>query len=326
MRALVVSDNLASQVNGVAITLNKIQELAKVFMPDYAELRLLTPDGFRNISAYGYPEVKLTVQPLKVLREISSYKPTHIHIATEGPLGLLTRLYCSKKGWKFTTSYHTQFPMFLEKMYGIPSGITWKYLRWFHSKAENTLVPTESIRLQLRDQKFDGSLVLWSRGVDKAQFISNKKPVKNRVLYVGRVSKEKNLEDLCALGSKYDIHIVGDGPERKILEQKYSDVNFVGYKKGQELADEYASAEVFCFPSRSDTFGIVLIESLALGTPVAAYPVPGPRDIVKVNKTGYLSNNLEEAIEKCKALGRVSGPEWSWEKCYSTFMESLTHV
>ena len=215
----------------------------------------------------------------------------------------------------------------------MPTGITYRYLRWFHKYSKVVLVPTESMKKELETRGFK-NIKIWTRGVGKdliAVRESSRKHTPLKVLYVGRVSIEKNLDDLCKLQDNYNITIVGDGPYLKHLKRTYKNINFVGYKFGKELKDEYIKNDVFCFPSLTDTFGIVIIEALCNGLPVAAYNVTGPRDILEYGITGYMvqtGNDLSKAIEMCKSIDNVkvqdlSVKKWTWKNCFDIFLEAI---
>jgi len=323
-KILVVTDNLKDQINGVVVTFHNLEKHA---VKDGYEIVYLDPSKFPYISAPGYPEVKLS-WPKRIGDAIKLINPDHIHIATEGPLGFAARMYCDWKGFKYNTSYHTKFPEFLYNLYKIPESITYAYLRWFHKHSGIVLTNTESMITLLKRKKFKNNIVCWTRGVDRTTLkpsIANHQD--GSVLYVGRVSKEKNLDALCKLEDKFKIVIVGDGPYRQELQSKYKKVEFVGYKTGTELANYYRKASVFCFPSKADTFGIVIIEAMSQGCPVAAFPVTGPVDIIENNVTGVLSLDLECAIQESFELDRdlieLKSQEWCWHKCWDQFKKYL---
>jgi glycosyltransferase involved in cell wall biosynthesis len=242
------------------------------------------------------------------------------------------RLYCVHRGLKFTTSYHTRSPEYLWEMLRLPARLTHGYLRWFHRPAAATMVATPSIEQALRQHGYTGRLVRWSRGVDLKLFHPRPRslgaaelPV---LLYVGRVSVEKNLEAFLGLSIAGTKYVVGDGPARAMLQQKYPVVRFLGELRGEELACAYASADVFVFPSKTDTFGLVILEALASGVPVAAYPAPGPVDILTRPEVGALDEDLGKAIatalhrgnaQECVTLAR----EYTWEKCAHQFHDNL---
>jgi glycosyltransferase involved in cell wall biosynthesis len=329
MKILIVTDNLRDQVNGVVTTYKNIEDDA---IRDGHSIVYLDPGQFRHIDCPLYPEVKLSL-PSFFIKKIKKMGADRIHIATEGPLGLFAKFYCDANKIPYTTAYHTKFPEFLKKIAWIPTSITYRYLKWFHKYSKSVLVPTESMKKELKDKGFK-NLIVWTRGVSK-QLISvrnsGRKHTPLKVLYAGRVSKEKNLEALCDLQELYDITIVGDGPYLNHLKNKYKKVNFTGYKFGKELSKIYLENDVFAFPSITDTFGIVIIEAMCNGLPVAAYMVTGPKDIVDYGVTGYMvqtGNSLIDAIEKCKSIDNVRVQElsvrrWTWKNCYDIFIKSI---
>lgn len=325
---LIVTDNLRDQVNGVQTTFKNIEAHAS---SDGYNVVYIDPRQFPHINCPGYPEVKLSY-PQQMGKKIEEINPTYIHIATEGPVGLAARLYCDSKGYTYNTSYHTKFPEFLKKIYGIPKVLTYWYVRWFHKHSGRVLTTTDTMRQELIAHGFKNNIVSWTRGVDRAIFKSSLRgnTVAGRpiLLYVGRVSKEKNIDAFCKLDYPGATKlIVGDGPYRKELEAKYLDVIFAGTKTGASLAEYYANADVFVFPSCSDTFGIVIIEALAVGTPVAAYPVPGPIDILENGVTGYMGDDLKTCVEQCLTLYRnnveANSQQWTWEHCWDIFKNNL---
>ena len=318
-RILIATDNLRDQINGVAITFKHLDAMSKL---DGFEMFFVDPSKFRHFAFPSYPEVKLAF-PYGISRQIQDIRPDYIHIATEGPIGLATKLYCDRNGLWYNTSYHTKFPEYMKSLHGIPLSWTYAYLRWFHKHSGVVMATTRSMKSLLIENGFDGRIVEWTRGVDASQFDGLRRNPDDSVLFVGRVSKEKNLEELLKHQDKYNIVIVGDGPDRKALEQKYTKVKFVGYKTGKELFQYYLNASVFCFPSKTDTFGIVMVEAMSAGTPVAAFPVIGPIDVVENGKTGFLDEDLETAIDTCISLGRVQSKVWSWEECWRIFKKNL---
>ena len=327
-RILIITDNLLDQVNGVVTTFTNVEKQA---LKNNYKISYIDPSMFFHFSALWYPEVKISI-PFNVGKKIEKINPDYIHIATEGTVGLAARNYCSKKGYNFNTSYHTKFPEFLKEIYGIPESITYKYVRWFHKDSKKVLTTTQTMVDELKSNRFTADVIAWTRGVDTEVFSNITREDSNHytILYVGRVSKEKGLDDLCKIKSDifdYQIQIVGDGPYRKELETKYSNVEFVGYKKGKELAQYYRNADVLCFPSRTDTFGIVMIESMSMGTPVAAYPVAGPIDVIEQGVTGFMNEDLEDAIGACLYIERDDVEEqskkWTWENCWKIFENNL---
>jgi glycosyltransferase involved in cell wall biosynthesis len=327
---LVVTDNVPDQINGVVRTFQNLENHA-----DLAGYRIvyINPRQFPNCACPGYPEVRLA-WPHGISKKIRAIQPSYVHIATEGPIGLFARWWCERNHVPYNTSYHTDFAKFLKQMYHVPESVTWWYLRWFHKNSHRVLVTTESIRQDLLARGF-ANLQVWTRGVDRTIFNSGHRgaTVAGRpiLLSVGRVSVEKGLDDFCELDIAGATKIVvGDGPYRKSLETRYPDVHFVGAKTGTQLARYYAQADVFVFPSRADTFGVVNIEALASGTPVAAYPVAGPQDIVEPGVTGFLNDDLELAVRQCMTLDRAAvetaSLKWTWAECWRIFEENLVEI
>lgn len=329
-KILVITDNEPTQINGVVTTFVNIQIHAD---RNGYDIVYIDPRQFNHFDCPGYPEVKIS-WPAGIGKKIKEIDPDHIHIATEGPLGLAANLWCWRNDWKFNTSYHTKFPEFLKKMYHVPEWITYLYLRWFHNHAGIVLTTTDTMVSELISHGFKSNVIAWTRGVDRTTLNTNVEYLHNNVkpivLYVGRVSKEKSLDDLCELQDFYTINIVGDGPERNRLERTYTKVNFLGYQHGSDLANRYAEADVFCFPSCADTFGIVIIEALSQGTPVAAYPVAGPIDILEQGITGYMNTDLDFAISQCLPLDRKiikeRSKKWTWENCWDIFHKNLVTI
>jgi len=330
-RVLVATDNLSDQVNGVVTTFNNI---SKYGAKEKFDIHYIDPSNFKNFSMPKYNEVKIAApQYFKLKKLIREIDPNYIHIATEGMVGLMVKVYCDIHRISYTTSYHTKFPEYLNELYNIPFKVTYSYLKWFHKNSKTCLVTTKSMYDELTKQGFTNPMVVWTRGI-RDELVASKRDRtqsdKTKVLYVGRVSKEKSIEDLLELSHHYNITIVGDGPQKKNLEKKYKDVKFVGYKHGEELANYYADADVFCFPSKTDTFGIVMIEALSFGVPVAAYPVTGPVDIISSGLNGYLSNDLNHAIQNCVELDRskvfASSKQYSFENCWKIFRDNLVGI
>lgn len=328
-RILIVTDNLLNQVNGVVTTFTNVERQA---LKNNYKVSYIDPSLFFYFSALGYPEVKISI-PFNIGKIVEQINPDYIHIATEGPVGWAVRRYCNKKGYNYNTSYHTKFPEFLKEIYGIPESLIYSYVRWFHQDSKKVLTTTQTMVNELKSNGFTSDVIPWTRGVDKEIFSHIKREETNyyTILYVGRVSKEKGLDDLCKINYVEDckIQIIGDGPYRKELETKYPHVEFVGYKKGKELAQYYRNADVLCFPSRTDTFGIVMIESMSMGTPVAAYPVAGPIDVIEQGVTGFMNEDLELAIWDCLYLERDDvekhSKKWTWENCWKIFKDNLVY-
>jgi glycosyltransferase involved in cell wall biosynthesis len=319
---LIVTDTF-QQTNGVSTTYKNLRRVAR---SRNLRFRVLHPSLFRWMPLPFYPEIQLNLQPLRLWRTLNRMQPTQLHIATEGLMGLVARCWCKLHHKPYTTSYHTRFPEYLQLMLRIPARWTYGYLRWFHCGALTTFVTTESMRQTLLQQGFK-NLVIWSRGVSE-QLMSTSQGIspgsRLRVLNVGRVSKVKNLDALCVYQDEFEITIAGDGPYLSELKQKYPRIHFVGYRYGQALAELYAKNDVFAFPSRTDTFGIVMIEAMCNGLPVAAFNVTGPRDVVEQGFSGVLHHDLRQAILRCRSLDRQAiclkaRSLWSWSHCFDTF-------
>lgn len=333
-KILIITDNVADQINGVVTTFKNIEAHA---VADGYSIEYITPLDFRHCNAPKYPEVKISL-PLGIGNKIQQINPDYIHIATEGTIGLAANLWCWRNGYRFNTSYHSRWPEFMHKMYAIPQWITISYLRWFHNHSGIVLTTTRTIVSELLNQGYKTNIIPWSRGVDRNIFNSSTrtsnvagKPV---LVSVGRVSIEKGLDDFCAIDWPGATKIVvGDGPYRSVLETKYPDVLFVGMKTGQELATYYANSDVFVFSSITDTFGVVIIESIACGTPVAAYRVPGPVDIIDESVNGSMveyGSDIKHAIEACLALDRKriesSASHWTWAETWNIFRDALVQT
>ena len=328
---LIVTDNLYDQINGVVTTYKNIEACA---IRDNYRVVYLDPGRFRYFDCPGYNEVKIAF-PRKVGEILEEIRPDHIHIATEGPVGLRVRQYLDKHGYRYNTAYHTKFPEGLRKLFGIPEAITWPLVRWFHKHSGKVLTTTESMVQELQAHGFDGEIIPWTRGVDRDIFKPDQrtKTLSNGpiLVCVSRVSKEKNLDDFCKLDYPNAIKImVGDGPYRKDLEARYPDVQFVGFKTGTELAKYYAMADVFVFPSRWETFGIVMIEAMACGTPVAAYPCQGPLDVIDEGVTGCMNDDLKQAVSDALTLDRIrvwqASSRWSWPRAWEIFRDNLIQI
>ena len=328
MRILLVSDAWLPQINGVVRTLGRVQqELGNLGH----EVRIISPDQFLTVPCPGYWEIKLAIAPKrKLARLIDEFAPEAIHIPTEGPLGLAARRICLTHGWPFSTSFHTRFPEYIQARIGLPPDLIYAWLRWFHRPSGGVLVATKSLGRELEQRRFR-NIRAWSRGVDTELFHPRAKNLYDLprpiFLYVGRVAVEKNVDaflDLDLPGSKV---VVGDGPLLASLRRRYPGVRFTGAKIGEELAEHFASADVFVFPSRTDTFGLVLLEALASGLPVAAFPVPGPVDVIDGAEVGYLDEDLGSAARRAldvqPALCRDYALRFSWTACAEQFLENL---
>lgn len=329
-RIAIVTDAWAPQVNGVVRTLRATIGLLEA---RGHEVMVIAPDQFRSLPCPTYPEIRLALARRKTIaRRLANFAPDAIHIATEGPLGLSARGICVKRGWPFTTAYHTQFPAYVARRTHLPQSLFWRYIRWFHRPAVRIMVSTASIRAELAAQGLTRAHH-WSRGVDLAQFTRDAPPPLEYAklerpiqLYAGRVAAEKNLEAFLDAPQRGSKVVVGDGPALAALRARYPAAVFLGRREGAALAGCYAGADVFVFPSRTDTFGLVIVEALACGTPVAAYPVAGPIDIV-TDRVGALSEDLARAIDAALLCERrdcaARGAEFSWEAATDQFVAGL---
>jgi glycosyltransferase involved in cell wall biosynthesis len=329
MRIVIVSDAWLPQTNGVVSTLRQTVACLESFGHD---IQLVTPNLFRSVACPTYPEIRLSLLPYRKLATIiAAFQPDAVHIATEGPLGLAARRYCAKRKLRFTTSYHTQFPQYLRSRFPIPTALSYRALLWFHGGATHCMVSTRTVREQLAQRGFR-NLVHWQRGVDTQLF----KPIDDRdflrlprpiAVYVGRIAIEKNIDAFLRMPWSGTKLVVGDGPELPRLEAQYPDAVFAGFRFGEDLARHIAAADVMVFPSRTDTFGLVNLESMACGVPVAAFPVAGPIDVVEDGITGALDENLAHAALRalhisphaCRDRALRSG----WDACSREFETHL---
>ena len=329
MKLALVTDAWRPQINGVVTTLKCMAE--RLGEAGYT-VEVFAPDQFRNWPCPTYPEIRLALGSGPKLRaRLDAFQPDAIHIATEGPLGLAARSYCQKRGLPFTTSFHTLFAEDVQVRTGLPLSFGYRFLAWFHNAAERTMAATPGMVEQLKRHGFERP-VLWSRGVDTALFRPMGRdalPERSgpKLLYAGRVAVEKNLEAFLSLDVPGTKYIVGDGPQRAELERKYPAAVFLGYHYGEDLARLLSAADVFVFPSRTDTFGLVMLEALACGVPVAAFPVRGPVDVILSDKVGCLDEDLGRAVaaaldlsrEDCRAYALNHG----WEACARLFASHL---
>jgi glycosyltransferase involved in cell wall biosynthesis len=329
MRILLVTDAWSPQVNGVVRTLQRLQEGCEVLGH---QVQVISPERFRTVPCPTYPEIRLALRPGPVIaRQIEAFAPDCVHIATEGPLGFAARRHCVQRAMPFTTSYHTRFPEYVHARIPVPLGLGYAVMRWFHRPSRGVMVATRTIRDDLERRGFV-NVKPWSRGVDTELFRPDHPPALDLprpvYLYVGRVAVEKNLDAFLdvplAGGTKL---VVGDGPALERLKARHPEVHFTGAKHGLELARHYASGDVFVFPSRTDTFGLVLLEALASGLPVAAYPVPGPLDVIADSGCGVLDQDLGRAMAQAVAIPRERCREYagrfSWPRCVEQFLGNL---
>ena len=303
MRIMIVTDAWFPQTNGVVRTLSQTAEWLRRFGH---QVRMLTPQDFRSIACPTYPEIRLSLLPRKIVaRNIAEFSPQALHIATEGPLGLAARRYCQRHQMRFTTSYHTQFPQYLRARFPIPLRFSYWALHRFHGAAVRCMVSTRSLRNELQSRGFR-NLATWQRGVDTEvfkpgpkDFLDLPRPI---AAYVGRVAVEKNIEAFLSMPWQGSKIVIGDGPERARLQAIYPDAMFTGFKFGEELATHLAAADVMVFPSLTDTFGLVNLEAMACGVPVAAFPVSGPIDVIEDGVTGALDTDLGAAARRALTL------------------------
>ena len=327
MKILIVTDAWHPQVNGVVTTLSNVK---KELINAGHQVDIVEPSLFKTIPLIGYSEINIVINAKRLKQYILDNSYDCIHISTEGPLGLKARLLCSKNNIDFTTAIHTKFPEYLKARINFPIEITYSYLKWFHSGAINTLVNTSSQKHELIQRGFK-NLKTWGRAIDLDIFKPRTSPVDyDYLLYVGRVSHEKSIEDFLKIKSHLKKVVIGKGPQLSQLKSKYPDVLFLGYKYKEDLAQWYSGASCFVFPSKTDTYGIVMIESLACGTPVAAYPVTGPIDVILNNLNGYLSDDLEYAIQKAIKVNSNScisfAKKHSWKKVTNQLLEALIPI
>jgi glycosyltransferase involved in cell wall biosynthesis len=321
LKLLVVTDAWRPQTNGVVTTLENV--IARVERAGHV-VDVIEPGRFRTLPLPSYPEIRVAVNPWTLGRLIDEAQPDGVHIATEGPLGLAARRYLKRRRIAFTTSLHTKFPEYVHARVGVPLSLGYAFLRRFHGDAACTLVTTESHRVELAARGFE-RLVVWGRGVDTERFRPRPRRPREvpRLLYVGRVAVEKNLEAFLALDVPGCKVVVGDGPARAALEARYPDVEWLGFRHGDALVECYADADVFVFPSRTDTFGLVMLEAMACGTPVAAFPVTGPIDVVVEGVNGSLDRDLATAIDRALAVDRASCRAFALRHSWDAIAERL---
>lgn len=328
MKIGIVTDAWRPQTNGVVTTLTRTAAGLAAFGH---EVRMMTPEGLRTIPCPSYPEIRLALAPGRAVRRwLDAECPDAVHVATEGPLGLAVRRLLARRRQHFTTSYHTRFPQYVRARLPIPERVSYAALRWFHGGAARTLVATPAVRRELEVHGFR-NLVYWSRGVDTDLFrprpdaqLPYPRPI---LMYVGRVAVEKNVEaflEAAVVGTKV---IVGGGPALARLQARYPAAVFTGYRHGEALAETLATADCFVFPSRTDTFGLVMLEALACGVPVAAYPVTGPIDVLRPNETGVMDPDLVVAIRGALRLDRgqcrADALRHCWEAATGQFLSHL---
>ena len=325
---MIVSDAWFPQTNGVVNTLAQTAAWLGRFGH---EVRLATPRDFRTLPCPTYPEIRVAVLPQrKLARSIAAFRPQALHIATEGPLGFSARRYCISRGLRFTTSYHTQFPQYLRSRLPIPLAVSYAVLRWFHGAAQSCMISTRGVQTELAARGFK-NLVRWRRGVDTQLFRPGSKDFLNLprpvAAYVGRVAVEKNVAAFLRMPWSGTKIVIGDGPERQRLQAQYPEAVYAGFRFGEDLAAHVAAADVLVFPSLTDTFGLVNLEAMACGVPVAAFPVTGPIDVVQDGVTGALDTNLARAAERALQIDpracRARALQSSWDACTRQFESNL---
>lgn len=329
MRLVLVTDAWEPQVNGVVRTLRTVVEELRAAGD---EVTVIHPGLFRTFPCPTYPEIRLAPFAGRAMRRlVDEARPQAVHVATEGPLGLAARRLCLRRGWPFTTAFHTRFPEYVHARCRLPVSWSYRAMRWFHRRAERVMVATRTLERELLRRGF-GNAALWSRGVDTELFrprpetrdsLELPRPIH---LYVGRVAVEKNIGAFLGLDLPGTKLVVGDGPQRAELERRHPDTRFAGAKHGEDLARHYAAADVFVFPSLTDTYGLVLLEALASGVPCAAYPVPGPLDVLE-ERVGAMDEDLGRAVERARSLDpadcRAFACERTWERCAALFRSHL---
>ena len=331
MKIAIVTDAWMPQVNGVVKTL---EQTIACLRADGHEVLVVAPDRFRSVPCPSYPEIRLSLFPYRRLAALlDAFAPDALHVATEGPLGLAGRRYALRRGLNFTTAYHTKFPEYLQARTGIPARVFYPLMRRFHRLAKAVMVSTDSVVAELRAAGFV-NLVKWGRGVDTALFDGSGRRRRDPedaaapvFLYVGRIAVEKNLEDFLRLQLPGEKWLAGDGPAMPMLSARYPDARFLGAKTHVELAEIYRQADVFVFPSKTDTFGLVLLEALASGLTVAAYPVAGPLDVLADCEAAALRHDLLEACLTALELDPVHAVaharRHSWQATTRQFTRNL---
>lgn len=328
MRIAIATDAWNPYVCGVVTTLNRMVEGLK---GRGHEVLVIEPGLFRTLPCPTYPDIPLSVLPgRKLARMLDEFGPRAVVAPTEGPLGLAARNLCVRRGLPFTTAFMTRFPEYVRMRSGLPEGAVYRLMRWFHAPAARTLVATPSLRRELEGRGFR-NLAFWSRGVDTDLFKPRDKAIldvpRPLAMYMGRVAVEKNIEAFLKLDLPGSKAVIGDGPSLERLRRSYPDVLFLGRKTGLDLAEHLAAADVFVFPSLTDTFGVVLIEAMACGLPVAAFPVTGPEDVVVQGRTGWLDRDLGRAVRRALDMDpercRARAMEFTWERSLDQFEAGL---
>ena len=334
MKIMLITDAWEPQVNGVVRTLTRVIQESEAMGHEF---EVVSPaDGFKTVPLPTYSEIKLALGARKSIEDrFNAFEPAAVHIATEGTLGMAGRAMCLKNKFPFTTSYHTRFPEYVSARFPVPLSWGYNFMKWFHRYSGHIMVATPSMREELEARGFN-NVVSWSRGVDVDLFHPSKRtsmpdPFEGMerpiFLNVGRVAVEKNIEAFTELDLPGTKVVVGDGPQREELERKYPKVKFLGPKFGEELAACFAHADTFVFPSLTDTFGLVILEAMAAGTPVAGYNAPGPKDLIPGSGAGVVGDDLREAALGCLEMDRETcrkyAEGYSWRACAEAFIDNL---
>ncbi|HSN17501.1 MAG TPA: glycosyltransferase family 1 protein [Gammaproteobacteria bacterium] len=329
MKIAIVIDTWLPEINGVVTTMHKVVEELKGL--GHEPQVLSHADGFKTLPMPGYSSIRLALFPQRRVNEwLDQVQPDAIHISTEGPLGSAARRYCIKQGLQFTTCYHTKFPEYVSARMPIPLSVGYAWIRGFHSKAARLMVSTPSLMRELEGRGFK-NLVHWGKGVDTQLFrvrdrghLKDGRPI---FMYLGRVAIEKNIDAFLKLDLPGSMYVVGDGPDLEKLRKEYPKVTFTGFRRGEELASTLAAADVLVFPSRTDTFGLVLLEAMACGVPVAAFPVTGPVDVVTQGITGFCDEDLHKAAVACLELDgedcRTYAEKFGWKTAAEEFLRNM---
>ena len=331
MRVLVATDAWHPQINGVLRTLTSLEQSARALG---ADICFLSPEGFSTFPVPTYPGLRLAMPDRReIARRIESCAPDAIHIATEGTIGYQVRAYCLQRGLPFTTSFATKFPEYISARFHVPESWSYMFLRRFHGAARVTMASTGSLIEELRGRGFR-KLGLWTRGVDTELFrpapaanLPFERPI---FMNVGRIAVEKNLEAFLSLDLPGSKVVIGDGPQEADLRRRFPHAHFLGPMHGNVLASHLAAADVFVFPSRTDTYGVVQLEALSCGVPLAAFPVTGPRDVIGDSNVGVLDDNLRNACLAALRIPRGSCREFalsrSWDKSARQFLRNIGHA
>lgn len=329
-RLALVTDAWHPQTNGVV---NTLVRLVGDLEANGTEVLVVSPEGHRTVPLPSDPSYRIACDPWRAISKLRAFRPDAVHVSTEGPLGMWTNLWLRRRRLRFTSSFHTRFPEFMHARFSIPLAWGYRMERWFHRPAEYTLVGTQSLIRELDAHKVGQRLVRWPRGVDTARFRPERRQLdiypraRPIWLYVGRVAAEKSIEDFLRLSLPGTKVVVGDGPTRAELEQRYPEVLFRGWRFGDDLAVHFASADCFVFPSRTETFGNVILEALASGLPVASVPAPGPIDLIEDGVNGAIGDDLRDACLRAlrcsRATARASSRHYTYRACHDIFRAHL---